>query len=141
MAAIENLCKRTIWIADGRVKKDGPTRDVIRAYLSSFGAVGRQILHLGSITERQGTGRVRFSKMEFLDANGGDQRVIHSGDPLRVRFHYECSHDLPDLHFGLRIYTNLGILVSDVHTWSTAQAIPLAQRGQVPSILRLHFSI
>jgi ABC-type polysaccharide/polyol phosphate transport system ATPase subunit len=38
MAAIENLCSRCLWVADGRIAKEGDTRDVIRAYLSSFGA-------------------------------------------------------------------------------------------------------
>src|SRR5690349_21328731 len=38
LAAVENLCKRTVWIADGRVKQDGPSRDVIKAYLNGFAA-------------------------------------------------------------------------------------------------------
>lgn len=129
MAAIENLCRRTIWIADGRVQQDGPTNEVIRAYLNSFGAADEQTLDLSAVRERRGTGLVRFLKMEFLDAEGNEQHVIHSGDPLRVRFHYECQRDIPDLHFGLRIYSNLGVLISDVHTWSTCQAVPLAPQG------------
>ena len=42
MAAIENLCKRTIWISDGRVQMDGDTHAVIKAYLDSFGAPRRR---------------------------------------------------------------------------------------------------
>jgi lipopolysaccharide transport system ATP-binding protein len=129
MAAVENLCQRTIWIADGKVRADGPTRDVIRAYLSSFGAASSQSIDLATMAERRGSGAARLLKMEFLDSRGNEHLVFHSGDPLRVRFHYECFRDLPDLHFGLRIHTHLGLLVSDVHTWSTAQALPLARQG------------
>jgi lipopolysaccharide transport system ATP-binding protein len=129
MAAIENLCKRTIWIADGRVKKDGATRDVVRAYMNSFRAADEQNLRLDSVSERRGTGLSRFVGMEFLNADGTEEHVLRSGGPLRVRFHYECKRDVPNLHFGLRIYSNLGVLLSDVHTWTTAQAVPLAKKG------------
>src|SRR5262245_20729060 len=127
MAAIENLCKRTIWIADGRVKQDGPTEEVIRAYLNSFGAAEYRTLDLSCVSGRLGTGAARFLKMEFLNEVGSDGNAIHSGDPLRVRFHYECHRDIPNLFFGVRIYSNLGVLISDVHNWSTNQAVPLAR--------------
>ena len=129
MAAIENLCQRVIWIGDGKIIQDGNAQEVIRAYLNSFGAVDERTVDLLAIRERTGTGAVRFHKMEFLDQHGGECHVVHSGDPLRIRFHYECHRDIPNLHFGLRIYSSLGVLISDLHTWSTSQAIPLAPKG------------
>ena len=36
MAAVENLCSRGIWLAQGRVQLDGPVREVIEAYMGSF---------------------------------------------------------------------------------------------------------
>src|SRR2546430_3724703 len=36
MAAVENLCSRGMWIAEGRVRLDGPMREVIEAYMGSF---------------------------------------------------------------------------------------------------------
>jgi len=130
MAAVENLCKRTIWIANGKIVQDGDTREVIRAYLNSFESSDRQTLDLAAVRERKGTGHVRFLKMEFLNENGGAERVIHSGGALRIRFHYECDRDIPNLHFGLQLYSNLGVLVSEIHTDSTKQAIELAPKGK-----------
>jgi lipopolysaccharide transport system ATP-binding protein len=129
MSAVENLCKRTIWIAGGQVKQDGDTRGVIRAYLNSFGAADNQTLDLSTIRERRGTGEARFLSMETLSADGGERHAVRSGGPLRVRFMYECQRDIPNLHFGLRLFSNLGVLVSDIITWSTAQAVPLAPKG------------
>jgi lipopolysaccharide transport system ATP-binding protein len=139
MAAIENLCKRTVWIADGQIEQDGDTKDVIHAYLNSFGAAATHSLNLSATPERKGTGAVRFLSMEFFDADGSELRVVHSGDPLRVRFHYECQRDIPNLNFGLRIFSNLGILLSDVHTWSTGQALPLTPRGKGSIDLEIDF--
>lgn len=130
MAAIENLCKRTIWIADGQVKQDGDTREVIRAYLNSFDATDKQTLDLAAVRERAGTGDVRLLKMEFLGESDGEERVVYCGGPLNVRLHYECQRDVPNLYFGLRILSNLGVLISLVSNWATNQGIPLARKGR-----------
>src|SRR5215469_7134055 len=38
MAAVENLCSRGIWISQGQIEQDGPVREVIEAYMASFGS-------------------------------------------------------------------------------------------------------
>ncbi|MBI3408478.1 MAG: ABC transporter ATP-binding protein [Planctomycetes bacterium] len=139
MAAVENLCKRTIWIEDGRVKQDGDTSEVIQAYLKSFGAADAQSLDLTAIQHRQGTGAARFLRMEFLNAGDDGQHIVRSGDSLRVRFHYECQRDIPNLYFALRIRSNLGTLVADVNSWTTNQAIPLARKGSGSIDLEIDF--
>jgi lipopolysaccharide transport system ATP-binding protein len=108
VAAVEILCKRTIWISDGQVKQDGDTKEVIRAYLNSFDTVADKTFHLAAVRQRGGTGDVRLLKMEFLNENDGEERVIRSGGALRIRLHYECHRDVPNLYFGLRIFSNLG---------------------------------
>jgi lipopolysaccharide transport system ATP-binding protein len=130
MAAVENLCKRTVWIADGKVKQDGGCRDVISAYLNSLEAVQQQSLDLAAIRERKGTGDVRFVKMEFINEYGSAQHVIQSGDPVHIKFQYECQRELRNLYFGLRIFSNLGTLISDVHSWATNQPVIVAPRGR-----------
>src|SRR6185436_15714120 len=37
--------------------------------------------------------------------------------------------DIANLYFGVRIYSSLGVLISDVHSWTTNQGIPLAPMG------------
>ena len=68
--------------------------------------------------------------MELLDEDGGQRHVVRSGDPLRVRLFYECRRDIPNLHFGLRIFSDLGLMLTDIHTWTTGQAVPLARKGE-----------
>ena len=139
MAAVENLCRRTIWIEGGEVKQDGNTLDVIQSYLSSFGAADGHALDLSAITQRRGTGAARFCKLEFLNEDDEGQHVVRSGDPLKVRLHYECHVDLSNLHVGLRIFSNLGTLITEANTWATAQAVPLAQEGPGSIDLEIDF--
>jgi ABC-type polysaccharide/polyol phosphate transport system ATPase subunit len=79
MAAVENLCKRTIWIADGRVKEDGDTKEVIRAYLTSFGAAEEQIGHPAQRLNPSRNGSVGKRGLQFVEqVFGGNGRIqIH----------------------------------------------------------------
>jgi lipopolysaccharide transport system ATP-binding protein len=129
MAAIENLCTRTIWIDGGEVKADGSTADVVRAYLRSFGTVDGHVLDLRAIKQRRGTEAARFTKMEFLNEKDEGRPVIHSGDRLRVRLHYECQKNLSNLYFGFRIMSNFGALITDANSWTTSQPVQWAPQG------------
>jgi lipopolysaccharide transport system ATP-binding protein len=129
MAAIDNLCPRTIWISNGQVQGDGPTKEIAREYLASYDSKVGQSLELGSVRDRQGNGQVRFQRMEILGTDGELNPVVRSGDGFRVRMHYECYRDIPNLHFGLRIFSNMGQLITDAHTWTTCQPVPLAPTG------------
>jgi lipopolysaccharide transport system ATP-binding protein len=130
MPTIENLCTKVVWLADGKIKEYGPPRDVIRSYLSSFGAGENQTRDLSTIRDRRGTGAIRISKVEFLNPDGSERRVIHSGDAFTVRLHYECYRSLQNVDFGFRIHTNHGVLVTDAHTWATGQEVPLVCKGK-----------
>jgi lipopolysaccharide transport system ATP-binding protein len=129
MAAIENLCTRTIWIDGGEVKANGPTADVVRAYLRSFGTADGHVLDLRAIKQRRGTGVARFTEMEFLNENDEGRPVVHSGDRLRVRLHYECQQELSNLYFGFRITSNFGALITDANSWTTSQPVQWAPKG------------
>jgi lipopolysaccharide transport system ATP-binding protein len=139
LAAVENLCKRTIWIANGQVNQDGETKDVVTAYMRSYGASDQQTLDLTDVRERRGTGVVRFSRMEMLGRDGQESGTVHSGDALTVRLHYRCERDVPSLHFGVRVFSNLGVLLTEANTWATAQQVDLAVQGDACIDLEIDF--
>src|SRR4030095_8523437 len=43
------------------------------------------------------------------------------------------------IHFTLRIYSNLGVLMSNINTWSVDQAVPLAPKGRGSLDLEIDF--
>jgi lipopolysaccharide transport system ATP-binding protein len=139
LTAVENMCNRCIWFCQGKIRQDGDPKAVIRAYCENFKTIERQAQDLGALSDRRGSGAVRFLKMQLLDAVGQELRVFHSGDALRVRFHYLCHKDILSLHFGLRIYSNLGTLITDAMTWATGEHIPLAPKGRGSIELEIPF--
>lgn len=129
MAAVENLCSRAIWIDAGRVRIDGNSREVIEAYMASYGASGDATSELRDLTNRRGSGEIRYTGFEMLSADGQPQTMVRSGDSVILRFHYHADGSIPYPSFGLRLHTELGTLVTDTSTWHHAISIPSVPPG------------
>jgi lipopolysaccharide transport system ATP-binding protein len=129
MAAVENLCSRGIWIADGRVRLDGPTHQVIEAYMGSFASPDAATSDLTEVGARRGSGEARYTKVEFLSTTGDRQTVTRCGKGVVIRLHYRANEPIERPSFGFRMYTELGTLVTDTGTWLHGLDIPLAPAG------------
>jgi homopolymeric O-antigen transport system ATP-binding protein len=86
MAMIENLCRRVLWLKDGRLAKDGAPNEVIGSYLSELSQMSS--IPLIQRTDRQGHGDVRAVAVELRDSEG--KLVGHpiSGQHLVFRMRY-----------------------------------------------------
>ena len=139
MAAVENLCPRTIWIDNGQIRQDGETREVITAYLSTFAGSQSTGFDLHQMETRGGSGEVRHTSLQYLDLDKRPKEIIRSGDSLIVRLHYHVKKRVLNPHFGLKIYTDLGTLITDVNTWGTGFEIPFLPPGDGHLDLKIDF--
>ena len=129
MAAVENLCSRGLWIANGQLRLDGATHEVIEAYMASFAASDSASNELSAVDGRRGSGELRYTRIEFLSTDGDLQTVTRSGKSLVVRMHYRASQPIAHPSFGFRMYTDLGTLVTDTSTWLHGLDIPMLPAG------------
>lgn len=129
MAAVENLCSRCIWIDGGQVQLDGSPRDVISAYMQKFGGTTGRAADLRAVEHRRGSGEIRYTGIEFLSPTGEPLAAIRSGDKFAIRFYYHAEKDIPFASFGLRLYTEMGTLVTDTSTWHHSLDIPVVPSG------------
>jgi lipopolysaccharide transport system ATP-binding protein len=129
MAAVENLCSRCIWIDAGQVQMDGSPRDVIDAYMKTFGGFQGAAADLRSIANRRGSGEIRYSGIEYLSRSREPLSMIRSGDSVVIRLRYHAQQEVSHPSFGFRIYTEMGTLVTDTSTWHHAIEIPLVPAG------------
>ncbi len=129
MAAVENLCSRGIWIANGQLHMDGPTHEVIEAYMASFASADNAG---GEITTdaRRGSGEIRFTRVEFLSQTGEPQTVTRSGKGIIIRFHYNARVAVERPSFGFRLLTDMGTVVTDSSTWLHGMDIPHVPAGE-----------
>ncbi len=82
MASVESLCDSAILLESGRLVKQGPTDDVVEAYLRR-----KEELTVGDLavrSDRKGDGRIRFTSVRFLDGEGRETGVVRSGQTLRI---------------------------------------------------------
>ena len=81
--AINQLCRRSIWLEGGHVRADGTSVEVVNKYLEQH----MEMSTAGTWVElddtvRKGTGEVRFDRLQFLGA--GPSGTPYSGGPITV---------------------------------------------------------
>ena len=128
MAAVENLCSRGIWIANGQVCMDGSTHDVIEAYMGSFASAESAGGAL-AVDGRRGHGEIQYTRVEFLGKTGEPQSVTRAGKGIVIRFHYHAREAIERPSFGFQVLTDLGTIVTDSSTWLHGLDIPLVPPG------------
>jgi lipopolysaccharide transport system ATP-binding protein len=128
--AVETLCPRTLWIDQGRVRRDGPSQSVIPEYLEHFAGAQRAGTDLAQIEEREGTGEVRFTGIELLGARDEAKSLVRTGDRLTIRLHYHAKQRVSDPQFGVSVRTESGILVTIMSTAGTGFRLAFLAPGK-----------
>jgi len=129
LAAVESLCSRAIWINGGRLCADGAPTEVIRSYMATFAGADDGTTDLQAIPDRQGGGDIRFTKIEFLDADGREPALVRCGDSFVVRLSFVAAREVVEPIFGLELHTSLGTMVAQVHTYNSGFDIPALRAG------------
>ena len=109
MAAVENLCGRSILLRFGKVVADSVPSEAIAEYLSSFSAIPGDV-DLESIKRDPGLVPV-IQRLDFLDQTGRQVRAVQVGAPVTVRIHYKHSEPIKRPYFGLIFETMGGVKV------------------------------
>jgi lipopolysaccharide transport system ATP-binding protein len=136
MAAIEDLCPRTLLLNSSRVEKIGPSSDVIAHYLSLGN--GESLWDFSSNTEREGTGRAKILRVELLSEFGNESLdAIQFGRPFRVRIHYDMVEQIPAPRIGLALLTEKDERVFLTETAESNCEVPARQGpGQIDCLVR-----
>jgi lipopolysaccharide transport system ATP-binding protein len=107
-AAMLNLCDRGLLLERGRMVADGRIDSVIQTYLKSLRLARPQ--ELTNCSERQGTGRVRFTSARFEDERGNLVEQGISGYPLVIALDYQSSDEqyLPNCRSSIVFFDSMG---------------------------------
>jgi ABC-type polysaccharide/polyol phosphate transport system ATPase subunit len=128
LAAIEQLCDRTIVLDRGRIVFDGPSREGVQLYAQLMGTArgddeqpdGRQL----------GTGRARLDEVALLDPTGAPAREVAPSTTLLLRLRLVARQPIEACSAGAVISTGNGEHLYEVHsTWQGLGVGPL-QAGQ-----------
>src|SRR5947208_2433805 len=86
MAAIQNLCTKSIYLADGMMRKAGDTADVIAEYLRASDT--NTSVDLDHRKDRKGNGAIHFSSVSIGDQSGKNVTAFQCGMNGRLSIHF-----------------------------------------------------
>src|SRR5207248_6837924 len=98
LAAIRNLCERTIWVDQGRIVCDGDSRDVAGRYLGSSRAT-RQTWTRDPADVSEGP--IAFDAIR-VTSGGRDTSALHFDASVAVEIRYRVTREAKNAHVLVR---------------------------------------
>lgn len=106
MAAVENLCSRTIWLESGTVMAEGKSSDIIPMYLKS-GAVAGPESNGADQSYPAVQKQWQIDRLEFL-TRGQHSQVYYMGNDFEVKLHYRSDAPIDNPMMGIIVYDSSG---------------------------------
>jgi lipopolysaccharide transport system ATP-binding protein len=121
LAAVHNLCRRTILLDGGQVVANGQTESILQQYVALN--VKASNIPLSDRQDRIGTGVIRFSSVSLDDASGATINAFRSGEPARLVLHYEnvAGQELRNVSVGVGIDDAMGQRIVNLTTVHTSE--------------------
>lgn len=118
LAAVQTLCDRGVYLAEGRVHRVGTAAECVTAYLEKQGTGATGIVNLAAdVGSRPGDGRARLAQVELLSVDGASRSHFAIGEPFTVRLTVRVHAPLRQHLIGFSINTLDGqpIVCSNQH--------------------------
>jgi lipopolysaccharide transport system ATP-binding protein len=128
--AVVNLCRRAIWLHEGRVAMDGGAREVTEQYLASLAAEGYDGM---SAPPRDagasfGKGGARIADVALVDERGAAVRGLSGAERVTLRVRCEARERLESPIIGFIVKDRLGQVIFAENTFAryAGRAVPVA---------------
>jgi lipopolysaccharide transport system ATP-binding protein len=110
MGAVENLCKKSVWIDRGAIQDIGYSYDIIQQYLNSIREIKTEKREL-----LQGKEAV-ITSVECTDHEGRLSSAVCMGESISIDIHYEVAELVESLGFGISIEDQSGKRIFGINT-------------------------
>jgi ABC-2 type transport system ATP-binding protein/lipopolysaccharide transport system ATP-binding protein len=121
--AVQRLCQRTLWLERGQLVAEGPTSEVLQAYLTS----GLERSPRSTWEDADPRAPVWLRSVSLLDENGQPASGQLPRDaPFSIEMEFEIRQRVPGLDLSVVVQTNRGLRVLD-EAWSDR---PSGERGE-----------
>lgn len=103
LAAVNQLCQRSILLHQGRLVKDGPSREVIAAYVTLGQNAGLGEVHYDdAIAPGQ---KAKLRRLTILDSTGKSGRSMELSQPFKIRLEYEIAEPIKGASVCLELFS------------------------------------
>jgi lipopolysaccharide transport system ATP-binding protein len=109
MLAINQLCKRVVWLEDGKKKMSGSPQDIIAKYLSQ-GTTG-MAEWVNQIDDSLTYQEVVFRSVRILSEMGEPSSVFEFDSSMNIEIKYVINNTVKNLTICYQLYNSQGIIV------------------------------
>jgi len=128
MPSVLGLCRRALWLDNGRVKLDGSASDVVSAYVEEGAMVNAErIWH--DIAESPGNDMIRLRAVRVADAEGNINATVDVQKPFHIEIEYQIMQKLPPMRVTFVLSTRSG---QDVFTSADIADSSWTERPRMP---------
>jgi ABC-type polysaccharide/polyol phosphate transport system ATPase subunit len=126
---VRRLCDRILWMEDGQVRAFGTAAEIADRYMSEVNLRALNNEKNALQSHRGGTGEVRFTQVDIVDADGRPASAVREGDGLIVRAAYSATTGVAAPVFQLAIVdVDTGLVVATAT--SSAGDVPAVVAGE-----------
>lgn len=124
LGQIEQICERTIWLHEGKIRAEGIPREIHPYYLDYMGkkrndsGSEKDKNNMGdnkgfepalADKKRVGDGRVRITEIKLTSLEGGEQQTFKVGEGMKIHVKYNVNSPIENAIFSFGIVRNDGL--------------------------------
>jgi ABC-2 type transport system ATP-binding protein len=136
LGSVRHLCDQAVLLEHGRVRQIGTAPEVIDGYIEGVFARTTAAAAESEQGVRWGSGEIRLTAVEIVDAQQHAVKVVRTGDNVMIRLRFTTSEPVERPVFGLAIQRLDGMEVAGPNTLE-AGAIPEKLEGSGHVDLRI----
>jgi len=111
MAAVQALCKRTIWLEEGQIREDGASDSVVKNYLGAASSSGRVEKVWRDPHSAAGNDKVKIHRVRIKPLSNSPTDPITIQSPFVLEFEYWNLVPNAHLNLSIHLYNEQGITV------------------------------
>lgn len=140
LSQIEQICDRSFWIDEGKIRDEGIPKYVHEHYLSVM--EGKRLEKLEKAQKKEvnkeksqeekndeklpsfcsplsiriGNKKIQFTDVKLMDCDGNSKKIFKNGESFTVQMDYKSNEDGLQANFGIAIYRDDGVHVYGTNT-------------------------
>lgn len=115
MPAVRKLCKKCIYLKEGRIIKSGDVNEVINEYLSGYTEVMTGEADLTDLKARSGNLNAMLVRIELKDQYDRITGKFRIKDDMKINLFFEAFEKLRNVKIVLRIFESTGEAVTTIY--------------------------
>lgn len=111
LTSLSRLCRRSIWLQNGRLRDDGPTETIIRQYLSSTYVPDHGSAPGAAAADARGP--VALRRVSVTSPTGAPNGALLRDDPLQITVEFEVNEEQMGLDVAVYVTNARGVRILD----------------------------